>query len=80
MYWYWLACPVIGNVTLVTPAVGVHPLIAAVLLLGGAIVAAGWLFGTSEDTVTVFVGVEDPPVQYWRISDEVEPFAFGTKT
>jgi hypothetical protein len=80
LYWYWLACPVIGNVTLVTPAVVAHPLIAAVLLLGGAIVAAGWLFGASEDMVVELVGVEEPPVQYWRISDEVEPFAFATKT
>jgi hypothetical protein len=80
LYWYWLASPVIGSVTLVTPAVGVHPLIAAALLLAGAIIAAGWLFGTSDDRVTAFVGVGDPPVQYWRISDEVEPFAFATKT
>jgi hypothetical protein len=75
-----VADPVIGNVTLVTPAVVVQPLIAAVLLLGGAIVGAGWLFGTSEDIVTVFVGVDDPIVQYWRIKDDVEPFAFGTNT
>jgi hypothetical protein len=75
-----LAEPVIGNVTLVTPAVGVQPPIAAVLLLGGAIVGGGWLLGTSEDTVTEFVGVEDPPVQYWRINDDVMPFAFATTT
>jgi hypothetical protein len=75
-----VAEPVIGNVTLVTPTVGVQPLIAAVLLAGGAMVAAGWLFGTSEDMVIELVGVEDPAVQYWRINDEVNPLAFGIST
>jgi hypothetical protein len=54
----------IGNVTLVTPAAGVQPPIAAVLLLGGAIVAADEVFGTFEDRVIELAGVEEPPVQY----------------
>jgi hypothetical protein len=80
LYRYWLAFPIIGNVTLVTPAAGVQPLAAAVLLLAGAIVAAEEILGTFEDKVIEFAGVEEPPVQYWRINDDVEPLAFVTTT